>query len=181
MKNVTAGDRVILSGPIGNHSVHLLSIREGLGFETRVLSDCAPLNGMIETLLAEVGHDRIHSIRDVTRGGLSAVLHEYSRAIGHAIRIEEASLPIQHETMMATDMLGLNALDLANEGCICIFVPEKDVDAVLRSLRKHPYGTGAVEIGRVLEQSGKAVFMATLAGQEMEIEELEGSVLPRLC
>jgi hydrogenase expression/formation protein HypE len=181
MKNVKAGDKVILSGPIGNHAVHLLSIREGLGFETKVLSDCAPLNNMIEDLFTEVGHDKIRSIRDVTRGGLSAVLHEYSRAVNHAIQIMESSLPIQHETVMATDMLGINALDLANEGCLCLFVPPENAGAVLNALRKHRYGVDAVEIGEILDQSNASVVMITAAGHTQQIEELEGSVLPRLC
>jgi len=114
MKHVRAGDKVILSGPIGNHTVHLLSIREGLGFEERVLSDCAPLNGMIADLLGATAADAVHSMRDVTRGGLSAVLHEYSAATGLTVRVREEDLPIQHETRMATDMLGINPIHAAN-------------------------------------------------------------------
>ncbi len=181
MKDVKPGSKIILSGSIGNHTVHLLSIREGLGFETRILSDCAPLNNMIEGLFDEVGDKAVHSIRDVTRGGLSAVLHEYSRALNHTIQIEESLLPVKHETLMATDMLGIDPLNLANEGCVCLFVEPEHVAAVLNALRKHRYGVDAVEIGEVMTEPHAAVNMLTASGQIKQIEELEGAVLPRLC
>lgn len=181
MKNVQVGDKIILSGPIGNHTVHLLSIREGLGFETRVLSDCAPLNNMIGMLFDEVGEQAVHSIRDVTRGGLSAVLHEYSRALQQTITFEHARLPVQHETLMATDMLGIDPLNLANEGCICLFVEPEHAQAVLNCLRKHRYGVDAVEIGVVSATPVAGVEMCMPDGKKQQIEELEGAVLPRLC
>ncbi|MEU3450967.1 hydrogenase expression/formation protein HypE [Streptomyces thermolilacinus] len=181
MTDVRPGDRVVLSGPIGNHTVHLLSVREGLGFEQRVLSDCAPLNGMIDTLRDQVPADAIRSMRDVTRGGLSAVLHEYSAAIGRAVRVEEAALPVDHETRMAADMLGINPINAANEGCLALFVAPDAVDAVLETLRAHEYGRRAVVIGEVTERTGKAVEMVGSDGRVSEVEELMGAELPRLC
>jgi len=181
MKHVRAGDKVILSGPIGNHTVHLLSIREGLGFEERVLSDCAPLNGMIDGLLDAAPAGAVHSIRDVTRGGLSAVLHEYSTATGLMLRVQEEALPIQHETRMATDMLGINPIHAANEGCLALFVDGSAADDVIALLQKHAYGRNAVVIGDVTDVARRSVEMVEAGGRVHELEELEGAELPRLC
>lgn len=181
MRSVRAGDRILLSGPIGNHAVHLLSIREGLGFETRVLSDCAPLNHVVAGVLDGKGGRGVHSIRDVTRGGLAAVLHEYSRigpfhmAVGHAL------LPIQHETAMACDMLGVDPIDLANEGCLCLFVAPEYAEAALDALRQHAQGVGAVDIGEVQSADAAQVSLRFADGRVKRLEELEGAVLPRLC
>lgn len=180
MRDVRPGDRVILSGPIGNHTVHLLSIREGLGFEQRVLSDCAPLNGLIDHLLTEVGPGAVRSVRDVTRGGLAAVLHEYAKASGHAIRFDKDRLPIQFETVMATDMLGINAIHAANEGCLCLFVDPGAEDRVLAALRAHKYAAEAVSIGEVTAEQGAVVLMRE-DGRDSVVEELQGAELPRLC
>lgn len=181
MRDVRVGDRVILSGPIGNHTVHLLSIREGLGFESRVLSDCAPLNGMIDALFAATPAGAVHSMRDVTRGGLAAVLHEYAEAVGHTIRIAEDALPIQFETAMAMDMLGINPIHSANEGCVCLFVdPAAEAD-VLAALRAHGYGAHAVSIGEVTDAAEVSVLMDRKDGTVSKVEELLGAELPRLC
>ncbi|MFJ6617909.1 hydrogenase expression/formation protein HypE [Kitasatospora sp. NPDC091335] len=181
MRDVRAGDRVILSGPIGNHTVHLLSIREGLGFEQRVLSDCAPLNGLLDGLLSTVGAGAVHSVRDVTRGGLAAVLHEYAGSSGLTIRVEQDSLPVQFETVMATDMLGINAIHSANEGCLCLFVDPAAEEEVLAALRSHRYGAEAVTIGEVTQDAEPVVLMRGPDGRDSVVEELEGSELPRLC
>lgn len=181
MRDVRSGDRVLLSGPIGNHTVHLLSIREGLGFEQRVLSDCAPLNGLLDELLTTVSEGAVHSVRDVTRGGLAAVLHEYAQASGHTIRFEQDRLPIQFETEMATDMLGINAIHAANEGCLCLFVDPAAEQEVLTALRGHKYGVGAVGIGEVAADAGGVVLVRDKDGRESVVEELLGSELPRLC
>lgn len=181
MRDVRPGDRVILSGSIGNHTVHLLSIREGLGFEQRVLSDCAPLNGMLDELLATTGEGPVHSVRDVTRGGLAAVLHEYAQATGLTIRVDRARLPIQFETVMATDMLGINAIHAANEGCLCLFVAPEAEQEVLAALRSHRYGGEAVAIGEVTAAAEPVVLMRDGDGRDSVIEELQGSELPRLC
>lgn len=181
MKSVRAGDQILLSGPIGNHSVHLLSIREGLGFETQVLSDCAPLNHMIGALLNSDARHGIRSIRDVTRGGLSAVLHEYSRVGPFNIVIDKEKLPIQHETSMACDMLGIDPINLANEGCVCLFVHPDYVELTINELRKHSSGVGAVSIGEVHSVDAAQVRLKLVDGQIKRLEELEGAVLPRLC
>lgn len=181
MKNVRPGDRILLSGPIGNHAVHLLSIREGLGFETRVLSDCAPLNHVIVDLLNGKCGPGIHSIRDVTRGGLAAVLHEYSRVGPFHLTVDKTLLPVQLETIMACDMLGINPIDLANEGCLCLFVAPDYADLVLDALRQHAQAVGAVDIGEVHSADVAQVSLQLIDGCIERLEELEGAVLPRLC
>ncbi|MFC6087725.1 hydrogenase expression/formation protein HypE [Saccharothrix sp. BKS2] len=181
MRHVRPGDRVVLSGPIGNHTVHLLSIREGLGFETRVLSDCAPLNGMVDELLAAVPAGAVRSMRDVTRGGLAAVLHEYAAAVGRPVRFDQAALPVQFETRMATDMLGIDPIHTANEGCLALFVdPAAEAD-VLAALRAHRYGGHAVTIGEVGTDEGAGVFSRAEDGTAARVDELLGAELPRLC
>ncbi|MBB0242941.1 hydrogenase expression/formation protein HypE [Streptomyces alkaliphilus] len=181
MGRVRPGDRVILSGPIGNHTVHLLSIREGLGFEQRVLSDCAPLNGLLETVFGRVEEGMVRSVRDVTRGGLAAVLHEYADALGHTVRVDQETLPIQPETAMAMDMLGIDPIHTANEGCLCLFVAPAAEERVLAALRSHRYGNRAVTIGEVTGRADPLVLLRDRAGRESVLEELRGAELPRLC
>ncbi|MFE9170845.1 hydrogenase expression/formation protein HypE [Streptomyces kebangsaanensis] len=181
MTDVRTGDKVILSGPIGNHTVHLLSIREGLGFEQRVDSDCAPLNNLIEGVLAQVPAGTVRSMRDVTRGGLSAVLHEYAGKLGRTVRVDRASLPIQHETAMAADMLGINPLHCANEGCIALFVDPAAEGDVLKALRALPYGKHAVTVGEISDDTEGLVLLRDADGRETQLEELLGAELPRLC
>ncbi|MFI5616762.1 hydrogenase expression/formation protein HypE [Streptomyces sp. NPDC051567] len=181
MADVQVGDKVLLSGPIGNHTVHLLSIREGLGFENRVLSDCAPLNNLVEGVLGRVPERAVRSMRDVTRGGLTAVLHEYAGKLGRTVVVETASLPIQHETAMAADMLGINPLHCANEGCLALFVdPAAEAD-VLAALRALPYGEHAVTIGEISGSTEGGVLLRDADGRETQLEELLGAELPRLC
>lgn len=180
MSMVRPGDRLIVSGQLGNHSVHLLSIREGLGFETRVLSDCAALGTMIADLLQRVP-EAVHSIRDVTRGGLAAVMHEYAQSRGCVIRFEEARLPLQHETIMATDMLGISPIHLANEGCLALFVAPDKADTVLELLRRHPEGRLASVVGEVTPGPAGTVEMVRRDGTVQRLDELVGAELPRLC
>lgn len=180
MRNVQPGDKMILSGPIGNHTVHLLSIREGLGFENYVLSDCAPLNGMLADALDAAGAG-VHSVRDVTRGGLNAVLNEYATAISRTLLVERVALPVQAETAMAMDMLGISPLNAANEGCACLFVVPSAVDAVMEALRGHKYGANAAVIGEVTDDPVARVLLQDADGRRETLDELAGAELPRLC
>ena len=181
MADVRPGDKVIISGWLGNHTVHLLSIREGLGFETRVKSDCAPLSGLLKGVLDAAPDGTVHSMRDVTRGGLSAVLHEYAGVVGRKIVVDRALLPIQHETAMAADMLGIDPIHCANEGCVALFVAPEAEAAVLEALRAHQYGAAAACVGEITEDPDGHVYMRGADGRESEIEELTGAELPRLC
>jgi hydrogenase expression/formation protein HypE len=181
MAHVAAGDSILLSGPIGNHTVHLLSVREGLGFERDVLSDCAPLNGLIDAVLRSPFGQAVHSIRDVTRGGLTAVLHEYARATGLTPHLNEEALPIERPVRMACDMLGINPMNAANEGCLCLFVERSAAEGVLKVLHGHSRGSGAAIIGAMGEQGGGEVRITRSDGRVDSIDELQGAELPRLC
>jgi len=181
IKNVRPGQKIILSGYIGNHSIHLLSIREGLGFERNILSDCAPLNHMIHEITNALPDGKIASMRDVTRGGLSAVLHEHARATNKEIRCLRQALPIQPEAAMAANMLGVDVINLANEGCLCLFVEPDVAETVLSLLRKNPLGQNAAIIGEVFTTSQPKVCMVEQDGTLSIIEELYGAELPRLC
>jgi hydrogenase expression/formation protein HypE len=181
MTDVRPGDQIVVSGFLGDHTVHLLSIREGLGFESRVLSDCAPLNDLIATALAGTGTGMVRSMRDVTRGGLSAVLHEYAARLGCGIRVAEDALPIRHETRMATDMLGINPLHCANEGCLCLFVDPAATEQVVGALRAHRYGRHAAVVGEVGAAGRPRVELIGRDGGVAEIEDPLGAELPRLC
>ncbi len=181
MLNVQTGDKIILSGQIGNHAIHLLSLRAGLGFESRVESDCAPLAGLIASVLDTTPGTAVHSIRDATRGGFAAVMHEYSVALNRTLFFDYRMLPLQYETIMAADMLGIDPIHLANEGCAVLFVARESADAVCARLREHQYGRNAHVVGEVTADPGYGVKMRTTDGEVVSVEELEGRPLPRLC
>jgi hydrogenase expression/formation protein HypE len=185
VERVTPGDAVIVTSWLGNHSIHILSLREGLGFEERVLSDCAPLDGLVWNVLEEHA-PHVHCMRDVTRGGLGTVLNELADGAGVSIRVEQERLPIQRETAMAADMLGVNPMYLANEGCICMFVAGEAAADVLEAVRWHPHGRAAQIVGTVRDRAdrasiGGAVTVARADGTEAVVEVLYGAELPRLC
>ncbi len=179
-KNIKTGDDIIITGNIGNHSIQILSMREGLGYESRILSDCAPLNKMIAEILNNFA-DSIHCMRDLTRGGLGSALNEISEAINMGFDIQFDEIPIQHEVKMASDMLGVNPIYLANEGNICIFVDHKDSRKVLEILRKNNYGQNAKIIGKVSDERENEVIATKKDGESFIIEHLYGMELPRLC
>lgn len=177
---IRPGDKVLVTGQLGNHSIHILSMREGLGFEGRVRSDCAPLNGMIATLLEAAGSD-VRFMRDITRGGLGTLLNEVQSGMPWGIELVEARLPISPETAMAADMLGITPMYLANEGNLCVFVAEQGAERALATLRAHPYGRDASVVGEVVKSPPHRVVMRTVQGQLEVVELLHGAELPRLC
>ena len=158
-----------------------MSIREGLGFEQRVKSDCAPLNGLVEIALASAPQGAVRSIRDVTRGGLCAVMHEYARAANCRMEVRRADLPVMWETTMGADMLGVDVIHLANEGCAALFVDPDHAPAVLAALRLHPYGRDAAIIGSVGHPGTEGFHLTQKDGSVTEVEELLGAEIPRLC
>jgi hydrogenase expression/formation protein HypE len=180
MGRIGVGDAVVVTSWLGNHSIHILSIREGLGFEERILSDCAPLDGLVWNVLEE-HPEQVHCMRDVTRGGLGTVLNEVADGAGVTVTIEQERLPIQHETAMAADMLGVNPLYLANEGCLCLFVDGRAAEEILETVRLQPHGRAAQIVGRVGERGVSAVRMRDGEGGETAVEVLYGAELPRLC
>jgi hydrogenase expression/formation protein HypE len=179
--NITAGDKIILTSNLGDHSIHLLSIREGLGYEQRVKSDCAPLNNMIEDLLCSVEEGTVKVIRDVTRGGFSSVMFEFAHSTGFNMEFEYEKLPISYEVEMACDMLGISPLNLANEGCLCMYVKDGYEQQVLDILKRHDYGKKSVIVGSVSSERNNNVVMLGADNEKKILEELVGAELPRLC
>jgi hydrogenase expression/formation protein HypE len=174
------GDEVIVTGFLGDHSIHLLSIREGLGFEKRVLSDCAVLNHIIADVLDASGAG-VRCMRDITRGGLGTVLNEFASASRCSILLDEAALPIRPETAMAADMLGVDVMYLANEGNLCIVVSPDATAAALKALRAHPQTAQAAVVGRVSAGDAGRVHSTGKDNRRKLIDLLYGAQLPRLC
>lgn len=179
MRRVKPGDDIILTHNIGDHVVSLLSAREGLGFDNVVRSDCAPLNHVLLAMLEEFS-DSVHSLRDVTRGGVAAVLHEYSEEINKTIEVDLQKIPISHSTKMATDMLDIDPLYLANEGTACIFCSKEQSNALLDFLKKHSATAQSCIIGQVTELSGYGVYIYNNSHKEV-LPYQEDVMLPRLC
>ncbi|HEX7579572.1 MAG TPA: hydrogenase expression/formation protein HypE, partial [Thermoanaerobaculia bacterium] len=174
------GDRVLVSGPIAVHGVAILSVREGLRFETTLKTDSAPLNGMVEALLAAAG-DAVHVLRDPTRGGVATTLNEIARQGNVGIRLEETAIPVDEEVRGACEILGLDPLYVANEGKCLVLVDPASADAALAALRAHPLGARAAMIGEVTgEHPGKVFLKGRIGGQRM-LDLLTGEQLPRIC
>jgi hydrogenase expression/formation protein HypE len=174
------GDRVLVSGPIAVHGVAILSVREGLKFETTLKTDSAPLNGMVESLLAAAG-DAVHVLRDPTRGGVATTLNEIARQGNVGIRLEETAIPVDEEVRGACEILGLDPLYVANEGKCLVLVAPAAADAAMAALRSHPLGAGAADIGEVTgDHPGKVFLKSRIGGQRM-LDLLTGEQLPRIC
>ncbi len=179
-RSLRHGDELIVTGYLGDHSVHLLSMREGLGFEDRVLSDCAVLNHVIAEVLSACGED-VRCLRDITRGGLGTVLNEFAAASGRSIQVSGPTLPIRPETAMAADMLGVEIMYLANEGNLCLAVAPSSSHRALEVLHRHPETACAAVIGTVADGVPGEVTIVDAAGRSGRVELLYGAQLPRLC
>jgi len=177
--NARPGDRVILSGTIGDHGIAVLSKREGLSFSTQLESDCAPLGGLVAKMLA--ASSAIHCLRDPTRGGLATTLNELAKQSKVSIKIEEEKLPVREEVLAACEMLGFDPLYVANEGKLVAIVPAKDADKIFKAMRKNHYGTGAAIIGEVRAEHPGRVVMKTCLGASRIVDMLVGDLLPRIC
>jgi len=173
------GDRVILSGTIGDHGIAILSQREGLRFESALRSDCAPLNTLVSDMV-EASH-AIHCLRDPTRGGLASALNEFAESSKVGIRIEEETIPINDSVRAACELLGFDPLHVANEGKLVAVVAPHDAVRVLSAMRKSKYGTGAKIIGEVVADHPGRVVMKTRFGTNRIIDMLAGELLPRIC
>lgn len=176
---VQPGDAVIISGDIGVHGVAVLSTREGLEFGTDVLSDCAPLNGLVAAMLA-TGAD-VHALRDATRGGVAAVLNEIAATARVGMELDDESLPVPDAVRSACGFLGLDPLYVANEGKLVAFVPAGDADRVLTAMRARPEGAGAVVIGHCVGEHPGVVAARTALGGTRVVSMPVGEQLPRIC
>jgi hydrogenase expression/formation protein HypE len=173
------GDAVIVNGLLGDHGAAILCARGDMALESSIQSDCAPLYGLIDTLLAAAPGVRF--LRDPTRGGLATVLNEIANASQVAIEIDEAATPIREEVKAFCEILGLDPLYLANEGKIVVIVPSDEVEAALAAMRCHPMGACADVIGRVHAGEKGRVTMRTVFGGRRIVDMLVGDQLPRIC
>jgi len=173
------GDVVLLNGTVGDHGIAVLSKREGLTFETALVSDSAALNGLIEALLRAAPH--VHCLRDPTRGGLAAALNELAGSSDVGIEIEEAAVPVRPPVEAACEMMGFDPLTVANEGKVVIFVPPEEAEAALDALRAHPLGANAARIGVVTAEHPGMVLARTGIGGRRVLDMPLGELLPRIC
>ena len=177
--NARPGDVVIVSGTMGDHGIAIMSVREGLKFQSEIVSDTAPLNGLVQAML-KVTVD-IHCLRDATRGGLAAVLNELADASKVGIKFEEAKVPLRPEVSAACEMLGLDPLFIANEGKLVAIVPENYAENILAVMRQLPTGRDSAIIGKVVEAHAGMVVARTSIGGSRVVDLPAGELLPRIC
>ncbi len=177
--NARPGDAVIVSGPLGMHGLAIMSQREGLRFSFPLQSDCAPLNGLVAAMLK--ADQRIHCLRDPTRGGLATTLNELAVQSQVGIEIDEASIPIPESVRAGCELLGLDPLYVANEGKLVAIVPPEAETALLEAMLGHPYGHGAATIGCVTSAHPGRVVLHTILGAHRILDMLTGAQLPRIC
>jgi hydrogenase expression/formation protein HypE len=179
---IRPGDVILLSGPIGLHGITVLAARRNLGFDAgpQLSSDTRALNRLVRALLDTAASD-IRALRDPTRGGLASALNELAAASEVGIEIDETTLPIPDVVAAACDLLGLDPLHVANEGCAVVAVAPESADAVLRAMRSRPEGAAAVRIGTATTDHPRRVTMRTLMGASRIVDMLVGEQLPRIC
>jgi hydrogenase expression/formation protein HypE len=173
------GDVILLSGSIGDHGMAIMSVREGLQFETVIASDSAPLNGLVGAMLA--ANTAIHVLRDPTRGGVASALNEIARVASVGMVLDERAIPVKAEVAAACELLGMDPLYVANEGKLLAIVAPQAADAILAAMRAHPVGAEAVIIGRVVEQHPGLVVAKTGIGGTRVVAMQIGEQLPRIC
>jgi len=177
--NALPGDAILVSGTMGDHGIAIMSVREGLGFESQIQSDTAPLNGMVAEILTAT--QEVHCLRDATRGGLSAVLNELASASKVGIEFEEVKVPVHPAVNAACEMLGLDPFYIANEGKLVAFVPEAQAEKVLEVMQQNEYGKEAAIIGHVTEEHPGMVVAKTAIGSSRVVDLPAGELLPRIC
>ena len=177
--NAISGDKVIVSGTLGDHGIAIVSQREGLKFQVPVPSDCAPLNQLVAEMLAASAD--IHCLRDPTRGGLATTLNELAQQSQVGIKIDEASLPVNKAVLSACELLGFEPLYIANEGKLVAIVPPSDAGKVLARMKQNRYGQEAAIIGEVVDEHPGRVVMKTRLGASRIVDVLVGELLPRIC
>ena len=173
------GDAIICSGNIGVHGIAVLSARESLGFETELKSDTVALNKMCSQLVHEIND--VHVVRDPTRGGVGTTLNEIARSAKVEIELEEASLPVPQPVQVASEILGIDPLFIANEGIVLLILPEEYAKQALSIFHRFTEGKNAKRIGRVLSQGKALVKLKTIYGNHRIVTMLAGDQLPRIC
>jgi hydrogenase expression/formation protein HypE len=173
------GDVIIVSGPIASHGMAIMSVREGLEFDTPIESDSAALNGLVETIFS--ASNSIHVMRDPTRGGVASALNEIAERSRVGIMLHESSIPITSEVQGACEILGLDPLYVANEGKLLVFVPRQEAEKVLAAMKATPLGQQAAIIGEVVCEHTGIVVMTTSIGGNRVVDMLSDEQLPRIC
>lgn len=174
------GDAVVISGRIAEHGIAIMSVREGLEFETRIESDSAPLNGLVEIILSTAGPD-VHVLRDPTRGGVASAANEIAASARMGIRLVEPDIPMLDEVRGACEILGFDPLYVANEGKLIAIVAPDAAQSVLEAMRGHPLGADAAIIGGVVGDHPGRVFMRSSVGGNRVVDMMSGEQLPRIC
>jgi hydrogenase expression/formation protein HypE len=178
-QNARPGDVVLLSGTMGDHGMAIMSVREGLEFETIIESDSAPLNGLVAAMLA-VAPD-VHVLRDPTRGGVASALNEIAKAAGVGVSLEDRLLPVRAEVAAACELLGMDPVYIANEGKLIAIAPPERADALLAAMRAHPLGRDAARIGQIVDSHAGMVVSRTGIGGTRVVSMQIGEQLPRIC
>jgi hydrogenase expression/formation protein HypE len=178
-ENCSVGDKIIVSGRIAEHGVAIMSAREGLQFESQIKSDCAALNGLVDTMFKVT--NQFHVLRDPTRGGISSALNEIAQKSNMGMLIQQERIPMTEQVKAACELLGLDPLYIANEGKLIAILPKNKSNAVLEEMRKHPLGADAAIIGEIVSEHPGTVIMETLIGSKRVVDMLSGEQMPRIC
>jgi hydrogenase expression/formation protein HypE len=178
-EQIRAGNAVLVSGPIGDHGIAVMSAREGLEFQTTIVSDSAPLNGLVSLMLQSGA--AIRCMRDPTRGGVATVINELAKSAGVEILIEETAVPVRDGVRAACEILGLDPLYVACEGRLVAIVDSAAADKVLAAMRRHPLGSESCRIGTVTRSGAPRVLLRTAFGTIRLLDVLAGAQLPRIC
>jgi hydrogenase expression/formation protein HypE len=174
------GDRLLLNGRIADHGIAIMSVREGLAFETTIESDSAALNGLVGALLDALG-GQVHVLRDPTRGGLASATNEIAASAKVGLRLEESAIPLAEQVRGACEILGLDPLYVANEGKVLAIVAPEAADQALALMRAHPLGREAAIVGEVVADHPGRVMMRSRVGGVRVVDMLSGEQLPRIC
>ncbi len=177
--NLQPGDAVLVNGYLGDHGTAITVARGELALDSTIISDCQPLNSLVETILDIC--PEIRAMRDATRGGVATVLNEFALSSQVGIKLKESSLPVREEVKGVCELLGLDPFYLANEGKLVVIVPQSKAELVLAAMQAHPAGENACIIGEVIDSPSGVVFMETLFGTERIVDLLVGDQLPRIC
>jgi hydrogenase expression/formation protein HypE len=176
---IRSGDTIIVSGTIGDHGMAIMSVREGLEFESEIQSDSCALNGLVEEMYTV--SSKINFLRDPTRGGVASTLNEIARSAHKGIRITEQSVPVKESVRSACEILGFDPLYVANEGKLIAIVAPEDAGKILAAMQRHRYGTDAAIIGTVTNDHPGVVMLRTSIGGDRVVDMISGEQLPRIC
>lgn len=174
---IRPGDKVIISGTIGDHGAAVLVAREELKFKSRIFSDCASLNNLVSSIICK----DIKFMRDPTRGGLATTLNEITTQGRYNISVDESQIPVKEPVRALCEILGLDPLYMANEGKVVLIVSAKSAPRVLSRIKRHPLGKNCRIIGEVEKQKNKKVYLKTKIGGVRILDMLRGEQLPRIC